>query len=123
MIKIPSEKIEHIVNESKARALSLWKPLWAKLTFNLAEGVLAPQKTLSVSIEKGGLSIVYGSRFLSKIRMPEQSPALHGAGRNLTKRISPAYSLRHRITLKHRARKHHRFVSLLAKGAPDSGSP
>lgn len=69
MIKIPLEKYEHILAESKVRAKKLWDPLWEKLTFNLAEGVLAPLKTLSVSIEKGGLAIVFGSRFLSKIRI------------------------------------------------------
>jgi Tfp pilus assembly protein PilN len=69
MIKIPLDKFEHIMNDYKARVMRLSKPLWAKLTYNLAEGVLAPLKTLSVSIEKGGLAIVYGSRFLSKIKV------------------------------------------------------
>lgn len=69
MIKIPFEKYEHVLAEVKARAKKLWNPLWEKLTFNLGEGVLAPLKTISVSIEKGGLAIVFGSRFLSKIKI------------------------------------------------------
>ena len=69
MITIPVEKFKQILSDSKAKAKSLWVPLWGKLTYNLAEGILAPVKTLSVSIEKGGLAIVYGSRFLSKIKI------------------------------------------------------
>lgn len=69
MITIPVEKFEQILSDSKAKVKSLWVPLWGKLTYNLAEGILAPVKTLSVSIEKGGLAIVYGSRFLSKIKI------------------------------------------------------
>lgn len=69
MIKITFEKYENMLAESKAKAIKLWDPLREKLTYNLAEGFLAPLKTLSVSIEKGGLAIVFGSRFLSKIKI------------------------------------------------------
>jgi general secretion pathway protein L len=69
MNKIPLEKIERIIADSKAKAKSLWEPLWEKLTYNLAEGMLAPMKVVAVSVEKGGLAIVYGSRFMSKIRI------------------------------------------------------
>jgi Tfp pilus assembly protein PilN len=69
MNKIPLERIQQIFTESRAKAKSIWTPLWKKLTFNLADGILAPIKTLSVSVEKGGLGIVYGSRFMSKIRI------------------------------------------------------
>jgi general secretion pathway protein L len=69
MNKIPLEKLQQIIAESKTKAKSLWEPLWGKLTYNLAEGILAPLNTLSVSIEKGGLAIVYGSRFMSKIKI------------------------------------------------------
>jgi Tfp pilus assembly protein PilN len=37
------------------------------LTFNASDDLIFPQKNVSVSIEKGGLSIAYGSRFLSRI--------------------------------------------------------
>jgi Tfp pilus assembly protein PilN len=37
------------------------------LTFSAADDSVFPQKNLSVSIEKGGLSIAYGARFLSRI--------------------------------------------------------
>ena len=69
MNKIPLEKIEQIIADSKAKVKSIWEPLWKKLTYNLAEGILAPLKSLSVSIEKGGIAIVFGSRFMSKIRI------------------------------------------------------
>ena len=69
MNKIPLEKIEQIIADSKAKVKNIWEPLWKKLTYNLADGILAPLKSLSVSIEKGGIAIVFGSRFLSKIRI------------------------------------------------------
>lgn len=45
----------------------LWIPLKKALTFSPADDIISPQKNLSVSIEKGGLSIAYGSRFLSRV--------------------------------------------------------
>jgi general secretion pathway protein L len=69
MNKIPLERIEQIITVYKAKAISIWEPVWKRLTFNLADGILAPLKSLSVSIEKGGVAIVFGSRFLSKIRI------------------------------------------------------
>jgi len=45
------------------------RPLWKILTFCPADEVISPKKVLSVSIEKGGLSIAFGSRFLSRIKI------------------------------------------------------
>ncbi|OPY70886.1 MAG: Fimbrial assembly protein (PilN) [Syntrophorhabdaceae bacterium PtaU1.Bin034] len=39
------------------------------LTFSLFRGILAPQKSLCVSLEKGSVSVATGSRFFSKIRI------------------------------------------------------
>jgi Tfp pilus assembly protein PilN len=69
MNRIHIEKFQNIIAVSKSKAQNLWEPLWQKLTYNLAEGILSPLKILSVSIEKGGLAIVYGSRFMSKIKI------------------------------------------------------
>ncbi len=66
---IPTARINAVLREGKVRALRAWSPLRRGLTYCLADGVFAPQKGLSVSIEKGGLAVVYGSRFLSKIRI------------------------------------------------------
>jgi Tfp pilus assembly PilM family ATPase len=43
------------------------KPVGRILAFNLAEGIVLPVRAVAVSIEKGGVSIVAGSRFLSRI--------------------------------------------------------
>ncbi|HNS77331.1 MAG TPA: PilN domain-containing protein [Syntrophorhabdus sp.] len=69
MNRFPIEKIQNTIADSKAKIQRLWLPFWGKLTYNLAEGILLPLKALSVSIEKGGIAVVYGSRFISKIRI------------------------------------------------------
>jgi Tfp pilus assembly protein PilN len=48
---------------------SIWKPLWEILTFSPADDTISPEKNLSVSLEKGALSVAYGSRFLSRIKI------------------------------------------------------
>lgn len=69
MNRVHLERLQRIIVVSKSKAQNLWEPLWEKLTYNLAEGILTPMKILLVSIEKGGLAVVYGSRFISKIRI------------------------------------------------------
>jgi len=44
-------------------------PLWRILTFSLADDLVLPKRSLSVSMEPARLSVVYGSRFLSRIRI------------------------------------------------------
>jgi Tfp pilus assembly protein PilN len=48
---------------------SIWRPLWKILTFSPADDTISPEKNLSVSLEKGILSVAYGSRFLSRIKI------------------------------------------------------
>ncbi len=43
------------------------KPVWRLLTLSLTEGVAVPVRAVAVSLEKGGFSVVAGSRFLSRI--------------------------------------------------------
>jgi Tfp pilus assembly protein PilN len=52
---------------SAGRLGKIWTPLWRFLTLSPADDAIAPRKAVSVSLEKGRLSIVYGSRFLSWI--------------------------------------------------------
>jgi Tfp pilus assembly protein PilN len=63
------EKLSIAGSDLLARIERLRKPLWNLLTMSLMDGVLAPEKNLSVSIERGYLWVVLGSRFLSKIRV------------------------------------------------------
>ncbi len=63
------EKLQNIFDDSRTKAQSLWEPFWRKLTCNLANGILSPLKVFSVCLEKGGLAVVYGSRFMSKIKI------------------------------------------------------
>ena len=46
-----------------------WKPIWNLLTLRLMDGVIVPKTSLSVSIERGAIWVVLGSRFLSRIRI------------------------------------------------------
>jgi Tfp pilus assembly protein PilN len=48
---------------------SILRPLWKILTFSPADDTISPEKNLSVSLEKGALSVAYGSRFLSRIKI------------------------------------------------------
>lgn len=50
-----------------AKLYTIWVPIQRVLTFSPADDMIAPKKNLSVSIDKGNISIAYGSRFLSKI--------------------------------------------------------
>jgi Tfp pilus assembly protein PilN len=58
-----------IASASMERLKGAWGPLKRILAFSPADNLIAPQKSLAVSLEKGGVSVVYGSRFLSRIRI------------------------------------------------------
>ncbi len=47
------------------RIVLLFNWMWRVLRFNITDAFLIPDKTLCISIEKGSISIVHGSRFLS----------------------------------------------------------
>jgi Tfp pilus assembly protein PilN len=63
------EKLSIAGSDLLARVERLRKPFWNLLTMSLMDGVLAPRKSLSVSIERGYLWVIVGSKFLSKIRV------------------------------------------------------
>ena len=58
-----------------------WKPVQSLLTFSLMEGILLPKKSLAVSIERGSLWVVLGTRFLSKIKIKGSRKYLFEEGR------------------------------------------
>jgi len=47
----------------------LLEPLWKILTFSPTDDAISPKKALLASIEKGRVSVAYGSRFLSRIKI------------------------------------------------------
>jgi Tfp pilus assembly protein PilN len=53
------------------RLKKAWDTVWKALTVNLIEGVVLPKKCLSFSVEKGAISVAYGTLFLSRPRIKE----------------------------------------------------
>ena len=65
MIEITTSFIADI-----AVKMSRWgRLLWNFLTFSLADDRIAPRRCLSVVMETGGVSVVYRSRFLSRMKI------------------------------------------------------
>ena len=62
-------KLTTIAASSSNFLKRLADPVWKILSFNLADETIYPAKTLSASIEKGVLSVAYGSRFFSRIKI------------------------------------------------------
>ncbi len=63
------EKIKSVISETELRASRLGRHLWRILSLNLADDRVLPMQVLSVALENGGVSIVYASRFLSRIKI------------------------------------------------------
>lgn len=61
------KKITTAASDLGAKLYRIWGPIRRVLTFSPADDMIAPESNLSVSIDKGNISIAYGSRFLSKI--------------------------------------------------------
>ena len=50
--------------------MSAWsEPPWKVLSFSMADNRIAPKQCLSVLIERGSISVAYGSRFLSRMKI------------------------------------------------------
>lgn len=62
-------KLSDTASVSVARLKAVWAPLKRVLAFSPADDLIAPKKGLAVSLERGGASVVYGSRFLSRITL------------------------------------------------------
>ncbi|MFZ2198072.1 MAG: PilN domain-containing protein [Thermodesulfovibrionales bacterium] len=63
------KKITTAASDLGAKLYRIWVPIQRVLTFSPADDMIAPESNLSVSIDKGSISIAYGSRFLSKINI------------------------------------------------------
>jgi len=61
------KKITAAASDLGGKLYRIWGPIQRVLTFSPADEMIAPENNLSVSIDKGNISIAYGSRFLSKI--------------------------------------------------------
>ncbi len=63
------KKMTSVVSDSLVRLKAKGKPLRKVLAFSLADESLAPAKSVCVAVEKGLVSVAYGSRMLSRIRI------------------------------------------------------
>ncbi|MCK9196931.1 MAG: PilN domain-containing protein [Syntrophales bacterium] len=55
--------------KTAVRTARLGRSLWSVLSFSLADNRIAPGRSLSVVLETGRISVVYASRFLSRIKI------------------------------------------------------
>ncbi len=62
-------KFVSIASDSALKLKKIWTPFWNILTFSPADDRILPKKAICASIEKGGLSVLYGSRFLSRVKI------------------------------------------------------
>lgn len=63
------------------RLKKAWDKVWKVFTFNLIEGVVLPKKCLSLSVEKGAVSVAYGTLFLSRPHVKEFRKYLFDEGK------------------------------------------
>lgn len=61
------KRLTSVASSSSSLFQRAWNPLWRVLSLSPADDNFYPAKNVSVSIERGRLSVAYGSRFLSKI--------------------------------------------------------
>ena len=66
---ITMNKLTELASASSVFLRKITGPLWNICTFSLADERIYPAQSLSVSLEKGSLPIVYGTRFLSRLRI------------------------------------------------------
>lgn len=74
-------KLTSLAAGSGHRLRRMGRSLLRAVTFSVADDLIFPQKNLSVSIEKGGLSIAYGTRFLSGITVKKTKEVTFGDDR------------------------------------------
>jgi len=61
------KKITSITSTSTSKLKGIIEPLWNILTFSPADETISQKKSVAVSLEKGLVSVSYGSRFLSRL--------------------------------------------------------
>ncbi len=65
--EIAIRRMTSFVSDSTLRMGNLLAPAWRMLMLSPADEGISPKKSLCVSVEREGLSIAYGSRFMSRI--------------------------------------------------------
>ncbi|MBI4654629.1 MAG: PilN domain-containing protein [Nitrospirae bacterium] len=65
---IAIKKLTSVVSDSLTTLQRIWSPLWRLLTFD-ADNIILPKKSLCISIEKAAISLAYGTRFLTRIKI------------------------------------------------------
>ena len=63
------QKLTAWASDSSARIRGMGEPVWRILNLSLGDDAISWKRTLGISIEKGGVSIVEATRFLSRIRI------------------------------------------------------
>ncbi len=73
-------KISSLASSSTTTIINAMNPLWRFLTFSIADDRIYPGKALCVSIETGNISVAYGSRLFSviKIKKVKEYPVEEG---------------------------------------------
>lgn len=66
---ISAEKLISVLSNSAAKLKTFWHPVQRLLTFSLADDAIAPARNVSVAIDRGFVSVAYGSRFFSRVRV------------------------------------------------------
>jgi Tfp pilus assembly protein PilN len=71
---LAQEKIEQLLNRGKKAlqpAARISRSAWQALSLNLMNGIVLPETHIAASIERRGISIVKGSKFLSKVTLQD----------------------------------------------------
>lgn len=66
---ISLNRISNFASSSALKIISAFNPLWRFLTFSVADDRIYPAKALCASIEKGLISVAFGSRLFSVIKI------------------------------------------------------
>jgi Tfp pilus assembly PilM family ATPase/Tfp pilus assembly protein PilN len=75
------KRLSSLASSSFSLFQRIWNPLCGILSLSPADENFYPAKNISVSIERGRLSVAYGSRFLSKITMRKSRQYTYEEGR------------------------------------------
>ncbi len=62
-------KLSAFASSSSTQLKKIGDPLWRVLTYSLADDSMYPARNICASIDKGVLSVAYGSRFLSGVKI------------------------------------------------------
>lgn len=63
------KKLTTVASASSTVLKRIWDPLWKILSFSPADDAIYPSKNISASVEKGSLTVAFGSRFFSRVKM------------------------------------------------------